>query len=221
MNAPKYTLVIKNKSSQFKKFAIFQTLRNMTEASVKPMPLAWAVGAAAPGNGEQSSSFEFSWKPAYNISLINSYHMGNEMLQTNSVEAPVSPDGAHGYTVTYCGDFPIGAPDFVGSITESEKGCLLIKSDGRIPTIERQCEENCFLKVGFSMAGRQVSVADLQPDATYRFSLDPVYRITVGEFFPGQAIGDASHRKSCVVNFGDDGRKTIILGADDSFSDEK
>jgi len=123
--------------------------------------------------------------------------------------------------VTYFGDFPLGAPAFVGSIMDVAKGFLLIQSDRKIPSSERQYEENCFLKVGFSMAGRQVSVADLHPDVLYRFSLDPIYRIVVGEFYPGQIIGDSPSAQSYVINFGGEGRKTIILKEDDTFEDEK
>jgi hypothetical protein len=221
MNHSKYTLTLKNKSAQFKRFAIFQTFRDTAESAVKPLPLAWIVGAAAPGHRDQSSSSEFTWKTTYNVSIINSYHMGTDMLQTNSVEMPILPGGDNGYAVTYFGDFPLGAPAFVGSIMDGEKGYLIIQSDSKIPTAERQYEENCFLKVGFSMAGRHVSVADLHPDILYRFSLDPVYRIAVGEFYPGQVIGDVHSVKSYVINFGAEGRKTIILCGDDSFEDEK
>jgi hypothetical protein len=222
MSVAKYTLVLKNKSSQFKRFAIFQTFRDVTESTVKPLPLAWMVGAIAPGSKDQSSSSEFTWRTTYNVSIINSYHMGSEMLQTNSVEIPIPATGGEsGYAVTYFGDFPLGAPAFVGSIMDGERGYLIIQSDKKIPTTERQYEENCFLKVGFSMAGRQVSVADLNPDATYRFSLDPVYRVAIGEFYPGQVIGDAQSLKSYIINFGAEGRKTITLNGDNSFEEEK
>jgi hypothetical protein len=221
MNAAKFSLTLKNRGNQFKRFAIFQTLRDVSESAVRPLPLAWIVGAVAPGNKDQSSSSVFTWMTTYNVSLINSYHMGDEMFQTNSVEMPIDAVGENGYAVTYFGDFPLGAPAFVGSIMDVEKGFLLIQSDRKIPTSERQHGENCFLKVGFSMAGRHVSVADLHPDVLYRFPLDPVYRIAVGEFYPGQVIGDSSADKSFVVNFAEDGRKTIFLNGDDSFEDEK
>jgi hypothetical protein len=221
MNAAKFILTLKNRGNQFKKFAVFQTFRDITESAVKPLPLAWIVGAVAPGNKDQSSSSEFSWRTTYNVSIINSYHMGNEMFQTNSVEMPIDPAGENGYAVTYFGDFPLGALAFVGSIMDVAKGFLLIQSDRKIPPLERQYEENCFLKVGFSMAGRQVSVADLHPDTLYRFSLDPIYRIVVGEFYPGQIIGDSPSAQAYVINFGGEGRKTIILKEDDTFEDEK
>jgi hypothetical protein len=195
--------------------------KDVTDSAVKPLPLAWIVGAIAPGTKDQQSSSEFTWRTTYNISIINSYHMGNEMLSTNSVEMPVDASGDNGYAVTYFGDFPLGAPAFVGSIMDGEKNYLLIQSDRKIPTTERQYDENCFLKVGFSMAGRQVSVADLHPDTLYRFALDPVYRIVTGEFYPGQIISDAPAANSFMVNFAGERRKTIILKDDDSFGDEK
>jgi hypothetical protein len=221
MNANKFILTVKNRGSQFKKLAIFQTLKDVSESAVKPLPLAWIVGAVAPANKDQISSSVFTWMTAYNVSLINSYHIGDEMLQTNSVEMPIDPLGANGYAATYFGDFPLGAPGFVGSIVDVEKGFLLIQSDHKIPAAERQYGENCFLKVGFSMAGRHVSVADLHPDALYRFSLDPIYRIAIGEFYPGQIIGDSPANKSFIINFAEDGRKTIILNGDDSFEEER
>ena len=221
MNVSKYSLTIRNQSSQFRKFAIFQTFRDTTESAVKPLPLAWIVGAAAPGYGEQSSNSEFTWRTTYNVLIVKSYHMGDDMFQTNSIEMPISPDGENGYAVTYFGDFPLGAPAFVGSIVDREKGYLLIQSGHRIPAVERQYEENCFLKVGFSMAGKQASVADLLPDNFYKFALDPVYRITLGEFYPGQVLGDFSVSKSYVIDFGTATKKTIVLGADDTFSEEK
>jgi hypothetical protein len=143
------------------------------------------------------------------------------MLSTNSVQMPVNVSGENGYAVTYFGDFPLGAPAFVGSIMDHEKGMLLIQSDRKIPSTERQYEENCFLKVGFSMAGLQVAVADLHPDILYRFSLDPVYRIVIGEFYPGQIIGDEPFGKSYIINFGNERNKTIILNSGGSFGDEK
>jgi hypothetical protein len=221
INAAKYTLTLKNQSSQFHRFAIFQTFQDASEAAVKPLPLAWIVGAIAPGTMEQSSSSQFTWKTTYNISIINSYHIGNEMLSTNSVHMPVDISGENGFAVTYFGDFPLGAPAFVGSIMDSRKGYVLIQSDRKIPTSERQYEENCFLKVGFSMAGRQVSVADLHPDIMYRFALNPIYRITAGEFYPGQIIGDEPSDNSFAIDFSGEFNKTIILKGDNSFEDEK
>ena len=220
MNSTKYTLTLRNESSQFKRFAIFQTFRETAESAVKPLPLAWIVGAAAPGYGGQSSSSELTWRTIYNVLIEKSYHLGNDIFQTNSIEIPISPEDANGYAATYFGDFPFGAPAFVGSMMDSEKGFLLIQSDSRIPTAERQYEENCFLKVGFSMAGKQASVADLLPDLFYKFALDPVYRITIGEFYPGQVLGEMSIRRSHVINFGTVTRKTVVLGANDTFSDE-
>jgi hypothetical protein len=220
INAAKYTLTLKNHSSQFHRFAIFQTFQDTAETSVKPLPLAWIVGAIAPGTSDQSSSSQFTWRTTYNISIINSYHIGNEMLSTNSVHMPVDIGGENGFAVTYFGDFPLGAPAFVGSIMDGQKGYLLIQSDRKIPTSERQHEESCFLKVGFSMAGRQVSVADLHPDVLYRFTLNPVYRVTTGEFYPGQIIGDEPSGNSFAINFGGEFSKTIVLKGDNSFEEE-
>jgi hypothetical protein len=70
------------------------------------------------------------------------------------------------------------------------------------------------------MAGRQVSVADLHPDIMYRFTLNPVYRVTVGEFYPGQIIGDEPSRNSFPVDFGGEFSRTIVLKDDDSFENE-
>ena len=220
MNISKYTLTVRNESSQFKRFAIFQTFSDSTDSAVKPLPLAWIVGAAAPGYGGQSSNSELTWKTLYNVLIVKSYHLGNDIFQTNSIEIPISPDEENGYSATYLGDFPFGAPAFTGSIVDREKGHLLIQSDNKIPTAERQYEENCFLKVGFSMAGKQASVADLLPDSFYKFALDPVYRITIGEFYPGQALGEMSVKRSHVINFKNSTRKTIVLGINDTFSDE-
>jgi hypothetical protein len=221
LSGEKYTLTLKNQSSQFQKFAIFQTFRDAAESAVKPLPLVWIVGAVAPANKDQNSSSEFTWKTTYNVAIINSYHMGSELLSTNSVQMPVNISQVNGFAVTYFGDFPFGAPAFVGSIMDGEKGFLLIQSDRKIPSSERQYAENCFLKVGFSMAGKQVSVADLHPDILYRFSLDPVYRIVTGEFFPGQIIGDEPFDKSYVIKFGNELKKTIILKDQNTFEDGK
>ncbi|MDR2780627.1 MAG: hypothetical protein LBB28_05835 [Synergistaceae bacterium] len=220
INAAKYTLTLKNHSSQFHRFAVFQTFQDASE-SVKPLSLAWIVGAIAPGTRDQNSSSQFTWRTTYNISIINSYHIGNEMLSTNSVHMPVDIGGESGFAVTYFGDFPLGAPAFVGSVMDGQKGYLIIQSDRKIPTSERQHEENCFLKVGFSMAGRQVSVADLHPDNLYRFTLNPIYRVTTGEFYPGQIIGDEPSGNSFAIDFGDDFNKTIILKGDNFFEEEK
>ncbi|MDR1650297.1 MAG: hypothetical protein LBR87_00755 [Synergistaceae bacterium] len=221
LSGEKYTLTLKNQSSQFQKFTIFQTFHDPSESSVKPLPLAWIVGAAAPAGKNASSSSEFAWRTTCNVAIINSYHMGNELLSTNSVEMPVDKSGENGFAVTYFGDFPFGAPSFVGSIMDGEKGFLLIQSDRKVPSPERQYDENCYLKIGFSMAGKQVSVADLHPDVLYRFSLDPVYRIVTGEFYPGQIIGDDPYEKSYAVKFGDEFKKTIILKGDNSFEESK
>ncbi|MDR3281358.1 MAG: hypothetical protein LBT23_12715 [Synergistaceae bacterium] len=221
LNGEKYTLTLKNQSSRFERFAIFQTLRDVADSAVKPLSLAWIVGAAAPANKDQSSSSEFTWRTTYNVAIINSYHMGNELLSTNTVQMPVNISQENGFAVTYFGDFPYGAPAFVGSIMDGEKGFLIIQSDRRVPASERQYEENCFLKVGFSMAGKQVSVADLHPDNLYRFSLDPIYRIVTGEFYPGQIIGDDPFEKSYIIKFGDELKKTIILKDENSFEDGK
>ncbi|MDR1966371.1 MAG: hypothetical protein LBQ36_06645 [Synergistaceae bacterium] len=215
-----FTLVLKNRSNEFQRIAIFQTFNDVSESALKPLALAWIVGAVAPGSKDQSSSSEFTWKTTYNVTIINSYHIGNEMLSTNSVQMPVNLGGSNGYAVTYFGDFPFGAPAFVGSIMDSEKGFLLIQSDRKIPQLERQYAENCFLKIGFSMAGRQVSVADLHPNVLYRFSLDPVYRIVTGEFYPGQIIVDDPFEKSFAIKFGDSRRKTIILKGNEGFEEE-
>jgi hypothetical protein len=119
------------------------------------------------------------------------------------------------------GDFPFGAPAFVGSVIDGERGFLLIRSDGTIPPFARQREENCFLKIGISMAGRQVSVTDLHPETHYRFSLEPVYHIVGGEFFPGQIIGDQAAEKSFRIDFGQEFSKMITVEEDGSFADEK
>jgi hypothetical protein len=221
INGERFTLNLKNQSGKFQKFAIFQTFHDATESAVKPLPLAWIVGAAAPGSKDHPSGSELAWKTVYNVSLINSYHMGDDMLSSNSVQAPVDTAGENGFAVTYFGDFPLGAPSFIGSIMDGQKGMLLIQSDGKIPAADRQYSENCFLKVGFSMAGKQVSVADLHPNTLYRFSLNPVYRVVVGEFYPGQIVADDHIEKSFVVNFGGERRKTVILNGDDSFEDER
>jgi hypothetical protein len=216
----KYTLTLKNESAEFQKIAVFQTF-DVTGAVVRPLPLAWIVGAVAPAMGDQCSVSEFNWKTTYNVTIINSYHMGNEMLSTNSVQMPVVLGQENGFAVTYFGDFPFGAPAFVGSIMDVEKGMLIIQSDRRIPPSDRQYDENCFLKIGFSMAGKQVSVADLHPDVLYRFSLNPVYRIVTGEFYPGQVMGDDAFEKSFVINFGGETRKTVVLKGEDRFDEEK
>jgi hypothetical protein len=161
-----------------------------------------------------------SWKTARNISLINSHHIGAEMMSTNSVVLPVGT-AESGCAVAYMGNFPFGAPAFVGSVTDGEKRFFVIQSDGTIPSFARQHEENCFLKIGFSMAGRQVSVADLHPEAHYRFSLEPVYHIVSGEFFLGQVIGDHAAEKSFRIDFGQELSKTITVKEDGTFVDEK
>jgi hypothetical protein len=71
------------------------------------------------------------------------------------------------------------------------------------------------------MAGRQVSVADLHPETHYRFSLEPIYRIVIGEFFPGQIIGDQAAGKSYRIDFGQEFNKTISVKDDGIFTDEK
>ena len=220
-NAAKYTLSLQNRSDKFIRFTIFQTYGEVADQTVKPLPLAWIVGSAAPGNKDQQSVSEMSWKIARNISLINSHHIGAEMLSTNSVVMPVGVAAESGYAVAYMGNFPFGAPAFAGSMIDGEKGFFLIQSDGTIPPFARQREENCFLKIGFSMAGRQVSVADLHPETHYRFSLEPVYRIVSGEFFPGQIIGDQAAEKSYRIDFGQELNKMIIIKEDGTFTDEK
>jgi hypothetical protein len=220
-NAAKYTLSLQNRSGKFVRFVIFQTYGAIADLNVKPLPLAWIVGSAAPGDKDGQSVSEMSWKTASNISLINSHHIGADMLSTNTVVAPVGVTAESGYTVAYMGDFPFGAPAFVGSVIGDEKGFFMIQSDGTIPPFTRQREENCFLKIGVSMAGRQVSVADLHPETHYRFSLEPVYRIVPGEFFPGQIIGDQAAEKSYRIDFGQEFNKTITVKEDGSFTDEK
>ncbi|MDR3166006.1 MAG: hypothetical protein LBU13_10565 [Synergistaceae bacterium] len=219
-NAVKYTLSLRNRSDKFVKFTIFQIYGEAADITVKPLPLAWIVGSVAPGGKDRQSVSEMSWRTARSISLINSHHIGTDMFSTNSVVLPI--DAADkGCAAAYMGDFPFGAPDFVGSAIDNEKGFFLIRSDGTIPASERQHEENCFLKIGFFMANRQVSVADLHPDAYYRFSLEPVYRIVNGEFFPGQIIGDQAAEKSYKIDFGQEFNKTIAVKEDGAFTDEK
>ena len=193
----------------------------MADVTVKPLLLAWIVGAAAPGGKDGQSVSEMSWKTARNISLINSHHIGTEMFSVNSVVMPVGVIAENGCAVAYMGDFPLGAPAFVGSITDGEKGFFLIQSDGTIPPFTRQREENCFLKIVFSMAGRQVSVADLHPETHYRISLEPVYHIVSGEFSPGQIIDDQAAKKSYRIDFGQEFNKTITIKEDGSFAGEK
>jgi hypothetical protein len=220
-NAAKYALSLRNRSGKFVRFSIFQTYGEVEDVTVKPLPLAWIVGAVAPNGKDGQSVSEMSWKTARNISLINSHHIGTEMLSTNSVVIPIGAADESGCAVAYMGDFPFGAPAFVGSVIDGEKGFFLIQSDGSIPPFARQREENCFLKIGISMAGRQVSVADLHPETHYRFSLEPVYRIVRGEFFPGQIIGDQAAEKSYRIDFGQELDKTITVEEDGSFADEK
>jgi hypothetical protein len=220
-NSAKYTLSLRNRSGKFVRFTIFQTYGDVADVTVKPLPLAWIVGSAAPGSKEGQSVSEMSWKTARGISLINSHHIGEDMFSANSVEIPVGATSESGYAVAYMGDFPFGAPAFVGSVIDGEKGFFLIQSDGTIPPFARQSEENCFLKIGISMAGRQVSVTDLHPETHYRFSLEPIYHIVRGEFFPGQAIADHAAKKSYRIEFGQELRKTITIKEDGSFTDEK
>jgi hypothetical protein len=220
-NTAKYTLSLRNRSGKFVRFTIFQTYGEVADVTVKPLPLAWIVGSAGPGGKDGQSVSEMSWKTARNISLINSHHIGADMFSTNSVVIPVGVTVESGCAVAYMGDFPFGAPAFVGSVIDGEQGFFLIQSDGTIPQFTRQREENCFLKIGISMAGRQVSVTDLHPETHYRFSLEPVYRIVSGEFFPGQIIGDQAAEKSYRIDFGQELNKTIIIEEDGSFTDEK
>ena len=220
-NAAKYTLLLQNRSDKFVRFTIFQTYGEVADVTVKPLPLAWIVGSLAPGGKEGQSVSEMSWKTGRNVSLINSHHIGAEMFSTNSVVIPVGVTAENGYAVAYMGDFPFGAPAFVGSVIDGEKGFFLIQSDDTIPPFARQHEENCFLKIGISMAGRQVSVTDLHPETHYRFSLEPVYRIVSGAFFPGQIIGDQAAEKSYRIDFGQELDKTITIEEDGSFADDK
>ncbi|MDR1581610.1 MAG: hypothetical protein LBS35_14735 [Synergistaceae bacterium] len=220
-NAAKYTLSLRNRGGRFVRFAIFQTYGEVADIAVKPLPLAWMVGSVAPGGKSEQSVCEMSWKTARNISLIGSHHIGNDMFSANSVVMPAGSIAESGCAVAYMGDFPFGAPAFVGSVVDDEKGFFLIQTDATIPPFARQHGENCFLKIGLSMAGRQVSVADLHPETHYRFSLEPVYRIVAGEFFPGQIIEEQEVEKSYRIDFGQEINKTIIIKEDGSFTDEK
>jgi hypothetical protein len=221
INGEKFTLTLKNATGQFQKFAIFQTFQEIADTAVKPLILAWLVGAVAPGSGEQSSSSLFAWRTNYSVTISNIYHEGDGILSTNSVQTPINLSGQNGFAVSYLGDFPIGAPAFVGSTLDGEKGMLLIQSDWKIPSSERQHAENCFLKVGVSMAGRQVAVADLHPDILYKFSLSPVYHIISGDFYPGQVITEEQLKRTGRIQFGDMPYKTLVLEGNGEFVEEK
>jgi hypothetical protein len=215
VNGERYALTIKNKSASFQKFAIYQTFPEDTapdefDLVVRPLSLAWMVGAIAPGNADYPSSAEFEWKSIYNATIGLFYYPGDAMMTKNSVQMPLDAENENSLVVTYYGDFPIGAPAFSNLSNEGEKGVLQIESDWKIPTAEQQHTENCFLKVGLAMAGKAVAVADLHPDVSYQFTLEPRYHIVAGDFYPSQVIGEAE-KHAFWIEFPEDIRHRVLI----------